>query len=95
MRSKRNATPSARGWVVALADMPALKSATIVAIAQKLESGMDLVAPTYQGERGHPVGFGKRYGPQLLALDGDTDVGELDDDYDDSDDSDDRARSRR
>jgi molybdenum cofactor cytidylyltransferase len=27
--------------------------------------------PAFQGERGHPVGFGRRFAAQLLALDGD------------------------
>ena len=61
----------ADGWVVALADMPSIKSATIAAIARELEAGRNLVAPAYHGERGHPVGFGKRFAAQLLALDGD------------------------
>ncbi len=61
----------AGGWVIALADMPLIKSATIAAIAHELEAGRDLVAPTYEGRRGHPVGLGKRFGAQLLALDGD------------------------
>jgi molybdenum cofactor cytidylyltransferase len=62
---------SAEGWIIALADMPQIKSATIVTIAHELEAGRVLVAPTYQGQRGHPVGFGKRFSAQLLALGGD------------------------
>ncbi len=61
----------ADGWVIALADMPLIKSATIAAIVHELEAGRDLVVPRYAGQRGHPVGLGKRYGAQLLALDGD------------------------
>ena len=61
----------ADGWIVALADMPRIKSATIAAIARELEAGRELVAPAYQGQRGHPVGLSKRFGSQLLALDGD------------------------
>ncbi|MBI4192073.1 MAG: nucleotidyltransferase family protein [Betaproteobacteria bacterium] len=61
----------ADGWVIALADMPSIKSSTIASVVRELEAGGDLVAPTYQGQRGHPVGFGKRFGAQLLALDGD------------------------
>ena len=61
----------ADGWVIALADMPLIKSATIAAIVHELAAGRSLVAPTYQGQRGHPVGLGKRFGAQLLALDGD------------------------
>jgi molybdenum cofactor cytidylyltransferase len=61
----------AEGWVIALADMPLIKSATIAAVARELEAGRDLVAPAFRGERGHPVGFGRRFAAQLLALDGD------------------------
>lgn len=61
----------ADGWVIALADMPLIKSATIEAVVREIEAGRDLVAPAFNGERGHPVGFGRRFGAQLLALDGD------------------------
>ena len=53
------------------ADMPLIKCATLAAIVHELAAGRSLVAPTYQGQRGHPVGLGKRFGAQLLALDGD------------------------
>ncbi|MEK7877760.1 MAG: hypothetical protein AAB325_16405, partial [Pseudomonadota bacterium] len=36
-----------------------------------------LVAPAYAGQRGHPVGLGKRFGAQLLALDGDAGARDL------------------
>ncbi len=62
---------NADGWLIALADMPSIKSATIAAVVRELEAGRDLVAPVYKGQRGHPVGFGKRFAAQLLALDGD------------------------
>ena len=61
----------ADGWLIALADMPLIKSTTIETIARGLEAGRELVAPVYQGTRGHPVGLSKRFGAQLLALDGD------------------------
>jgi molybdenum cofactor cytidylyltransferase len=61
----------AGGWIIALADMPLIKSATIAAIAHALEAGGELVAPAYKGQRGHPVGLGKRFGAQLLTLGGD------------------------
>jgi molybdenum cofactor cytidylyltransferase len=61
----------ADGWLIALADMPLIKSATIAAVLREMEAGRDLVAPAFRGERGHPVGFGKRFAAQLLALDGD------------------------
>ncbi len=62
----------ADGWVIALADMPSIKSATIAAVARELAAGRELVAPAYRGERGHPVGFGRRFAAQLLALGGDS-----------------------
>ena len=66
-----DASRGADGWLIALADMPLIKSATIAAIVSELEAGRSLVAPAFQGQRGHPVGLSKRFGAQLLALDGD------------------------
>ncbi len=59
---------SADGWLIALADMPLIKPATIAAVAREIEAGAALIAPTYKGERGHPVGLSKRFGAQLAAL---------------------------
>ena len=61
----------ADGWIIALADMPLIRSSTIATIVRELEAGRELVAPAYKGQRGHPVGLGRRFGAQLLALDGD------------------------
>ena len=66
-----DACRNADGWVVALADMPAIKSTTIAAIVRELAADRAIVAPAYKGQRGHPVGFGKHFGAQLAALDGD------------------------
>jgi molybdenum cofactor cytidylyltransferase len=66
-----NATSDADGWIVALADMPWIKPATIAEILSTLERGADIVAPSFNGQRGHPVGFAKRHGPALAALHGD------------------------
>ncbi|MES9944576.1 MAG: nucleotidyltransferase family protein [Candidatus Thiodiazotropha sp.] len=65
------ASADAQGWVVALADMPWIKPETIGAVAQALSQGARLAAPVYQGRRGHPVGFGRRWGDRLQALQGD------------------------
>jgi molybdenum cofactor cytidylyltransferase len=62
----------ADGWVIALADMPLIRSDTIWAVAHALEEGAELVVPVFAGERGHPVGFGRRFRDRLLALSGDT-----------------------
>lgn len=65
------ATPDAAGWVVALADMPFIQPATIALVQQALQQGAALAAPTYQGQRGHPVGFSRDFGATLGALAGD------------------------
>lgn len=59
------------GWIIALADMPYVQADTISALVQALEDGAGIVAPTYMGRRGNPVGFSRDYLPQLLALKGD------------------------
>jgi molybdenum cofactor cytidylyltransferase len=61
----------AGGWVIALADMPSLRPATIAAVARAIEGGAALAAPAYQGRRGHPVGIANRFRDDLLKLDGD------------------------
>jgi molybdenum cofactor cytidylyltransferase len=65
------ATPLAKGWVVALADMPWIQMETTRRIVDALESGAALVAASHQGVRGHPVGFSRRYYGELTALSGD------------------------
>jgi len=65
------ASAQARGWIVALADMPFIQSATIRAIARALEAGAPIAAPTHEDRRGHPVGFAREYYAQLAALGGD------------------------
>ena len=64
-------TPDADGWLIALADMPWIKPATIEGLVSALKRGADIVAPSYNGERGHPVGFARRHYAALAALTGD------------------------
>ena len=64
--------PHARGWVVGLGDMPFIDSLTIRAVARGLHADDSIVAPTYAGQRGHPVAFGKQYFAELCALTGET-----------------------
>lgn len=65
------ATPDAAGWVVALADMPFIKTDSHRAVAAALFKGASLAATEYQGRRGHPVGFAREWLPRLLLLTGD------------------------
>ncbi len=62
---------NAAGWVVALADMPRVRPATIRQIDDALKQGALIAAPEYHGERGHPVGFHASLRDELLALHGD------------------------
>jgi molybdenum cofactor cytidylyltransferase len=64
-------TPQATGWLIALADMPFIRPATIRGIAQLLRRGSPLAAPVYEGRRGHPIGFSREFGPALSSLTGD------------------------
>jgi molybdenum cofactor cytidylyltransferase len=66
-----SATPEADGWLIALADMPYVPTAVIAALNAELQAGAPLVAPTYQGQRGHPVGFSHAFYSELSALSGD------------------------
>lgn len=65
------ASRDARGWLVALADMPCIRVATLQAVAELIGGGAALAAPSYAGRRGHPVGFAARWRGALLALEGD------------------------
>jgi molybdenum cofactor cytidylyltransferase len=65
------AASDASGYVVALADMPWIESATISRVFQALANGASVVAPAYRGVRGHPVGFASTHRAALLKLRGD------------------------
>lgn len=63
--------PDAQGWVVALADMPWILPATVEQVVAALKRGSAVAAPTYAGQRGHPVAFAARFADALSALSGD------------------------
>src|SRR5882672_9679436 len=71
------AAPDADGWVVALADMPFLRPETIRVIAKGLSEGAVIAVPAYRGERGHPVGFARRFLDELSGLRGDAGAREI------------------
>lgn len=64
-------TAGARGWLVALGDMPYLSPNCVRAVSQSVSSEHDIAIPEYLGRTGHPVAFGSAYRPALSALDGD------------------------
>lgn len=61
----------ADGWILALADMPFIRPETIRTLVRALAEGAGIAAPVYKSERGHPVGFARRFLDDLLALSGD------------------------
>jgi molybdenum cofactor cytidylyltransferase len=65
------ASQDAGGWIIALGDMPWIAPPTIVAVADALKAGAQIAAPSYRGQRGHPVGFAHALGPLLSSLTGD------------------------
>jgi len=71
------ATAKARGWIVALADMPCINPETAAQVAQSLRRGAAIAAPYHEGRRGHPVGFAARWYPELAVLEGDQGAREL------------------
>lgn len=67
-----SANRHAAGWLIGLADMPAVPSSAIVGVRNALLDGADLAATSCDGRRGHPVGFAFHYYEELLALQGDS-----------------------
>lgn len=71
------ATQQAYGWLILPADLPLIQTATLRQMAHALHAARqapaacDVVVPTYQQQRGHPVGFSKNCLPDLLQLTGD------------------------
>ena len=71
--------PKARGWLIALGDMPFVLPRTVRAVADALLSPDDaqsvdegrIVAPAYHGQRGHPVAFSSDFAGDLMGLGGD------------------------
>lgn len=64
------ASASADGWLVVLGDMPFIQTSSIERVVEALEDG-GISVPVQAGEYGHPVAFGRAFGPRLMALTGD------------------------
>lgn len=58
------------GWLIALGDMPLLKTASYQAVGQAMLTS-PLVRSEVAGTPGHPVGFHNGFYPALVALTGD------------------------
>lgn len=64
------ACPDADGWLIVLGDMPFILSSSIEQVVASIADDAVSV-PVQGGEFGHPVGFGRSFGPGLMALSGD------------------------
>ena len=64
------ATPDAQGWLILPADLPLIQVSTLLKVAMAL-SEHEVVTPCYQGQQGHPVGFGLGCRAALSQLRGD------------------------
>lgn len=64
------ATAQAAGWLILPGDLPLIQGDTLRAVAAALNEH-EVVVPVYRGQRGHPVGFSARCGPDLQTLSGD------------------------
>ena len=71
LRCGIQANRDAAGWLIGLADMPALPASAIAGVRDALIHGAAIAAAGYAGRRGHPVGFASRYYGELLDLQGD------------------------
>jgi molybdenum cofactor cytidylyltransferase len=67
----------ADGYLVALADMPFVRRASIAAVRDALGAGALLAAPYFRARRGHPVGIAGSFFDSLLQLKGDEGAREL------------------
>ena len=63
------ATLDSAGWLILPGDLPLVRSDTLRAVADALKQHA-AVTVSYQGVRGHPVGFSAACRDQLLALKG-------------------------
>jgi molybdenum cofactor cytidylyltransferase len=61
----------ADGYLVALGDMPFIRTSTIAAVRDALAGGAALAAPYFRARRGHPVGIAGRFRAELESLRGD------------------------
>ncbi len=70
-----SAVPEGRtGALVLLADMPRISADIIDLLIGRFEEGgeTNICAPVFDGKRGHPVLWPRRFFPQLLEVSGDT-----------------------
>jgi molybdenum cofactor cytidylyltransferase len=62
------ASGSSDGWLVVLGDMPFILPSSIERVLARIDG---ISVPVHAGQYGHPVAFGRAFGPALMALKGD------------------------
>jgi molybdenum cofactor cytidylyltransferase len=71
-RGMRAVDPRSEGILIALGDQPFLKARTINALIRAfVRRKHTLIVPSFQGKKGHPVIFHRKYEKELLNLKGD------------------------
>ena len=66
------ATSDANGWLIIPGDLPLVRPATLIQVAQALEQGThEVVLPFFEGRQGHPVAFSASRIAALSELHGD------------------------
>ncbi|BBP58269.1 nucleotidyltransferase family protein [Pseudomonas sp. St316] len=63
------ACPELDGWLMVLGDMPFILPSSIEQVVAGIRAD-GISVPVLAGEYGHPVGFGRGFGPKLMALTG-------------------------
>ncbi|MGF6489544.1 nucleotidyltransferase family protein [Pseudomonas frederiksbergensis] len=58
------------GWLIMLGDMPFILPSSIEQVVANMADDA-ISVPVYERQYGHPVGFGRSFGPGLMALTGD------------------------
>lgn len=58
------------GWLIVLGDMPFILPSSVERVVAGMAEDCISVA-VHEGDLGHPVGFGRRFGPELMKLSGD------------------------
>ncbi len=69
--------PDCAGVYLFLGDMPRIPTRVLEPLAEALAGGALAAAPTFDGQRGHPVLFSRALFADLMALDGDKGAGAL------------------
>jgi molybdenum cofactor cytidylyltransferase len=75
------ATRDAAGWLVLPADLPLISPQTLIDLA-RLETTAQVVVPTFEGQRGHPVRFAPVCADGLASLHGTRGGAALQDQFD-------------